>query len=134
MPSIIIFAPDNLIICTSQPVVAGYDSQHFMSLAYWVLVVASLQWLLQVVARITLVPHVVVASAAFLRRFVEDPLTTVDFLVQKQGPSLSSRRITLTRISERHERLVDQSDEARIGTKLDFIKARRWNGAKVYVV
>ena len=40
--------------------------------------------------RVTLVPHVVVASATFLRRFVEEPPTTVDFLVPKQGTSLSS--------------------------------------------
>ena len=45
-----------------------------------------------------------------------------------------SRRITFTQIGERHEKLVDQRDEARIGTKLNFIKARRWNGPKVYVV
>ena len=53
------------------------------------LVVASLRWLLRVVARVTQVPHVV-AFAAFLRRFVEDPPATVDFLVPKQGTSLSS--------------------------------------------
>ena len=40
-------------------------------------------------ADVTLVPHVV-AYAAFLRRFVEDPPTTIDFVVPKQGTSLSS--------------------------------------------
>ena len=55
---------------------------------YSVLVVTLLLWLLQVVARVTLVPHVVVAFANFLRRFVEDPPKTVDFLVPKQGTSL----------------------------------------------
>ena len=34
--------------------------------------------------------YVKVAFATFLRRFVEDPPTTVDFLVPKQGTSLSS--------------------------------------------
>ena len=62
----------------------------YESLAYRVLVVGSLRWLLRVVARVTQVPHVVVAFAAFLRRFVEDPPTTVAFLVPKQGTSLSS--------------------------------------------
>ena len=64
---------------------AFYDS-----LAYWVLVVSSLLWLLQVVARVKLAPHAVVAFATFLRRFVEDPPTIVDFLVLKQGTSLLS--------------------------------------------
>ena len=54
------------------------------SLVYWILVVASLLWWLRVVARVALVPHVVVAFAAFLRRFAEDPPTTVAFLVPKQ--------------------------------------------------
>ena len=45
--------------------------------------------MLRVVARIKLALHVV-AFAAFLRRFVEDPPTIVDFLVLKQGTSLSS--------------------------------------------
>ena len=55
----------------------------YESLAYSILVVASLLWLLRVVAHITLTPHVVVAFAAFLRRFAEDPPTIVDFLVPK---------------------------------------------------
>ena len=70
----------------------------YESLVYSVLVVASLLWLLQVVVCVTLVPHVVVAFAAFLRRFAEDPPTTIDFLVPKQGTSLSSlaaRRIRI---------------------------------------
>ena len=54
------------------------------------LVLASLLWLLRIVARVALVPHVVVAFVAFLRRFAKDPLTTVDFLVPKQGTYLSS--------------------------------------------
>ena len=45
--------------------------------------------LLRVVPRVTLVPHVVV-FATILRRFVEDPPTIVDFVVPKQGTSLSS--------------------------------------------
>ena len=63
----------------------------YESLAYSVLVVTSLLWLLRVVAHVTLAPHVVVAFSAFLRRFAEDPPTTVDFLVPKQGTSLSSQ-------------------------------------------
>ena len=62
----------------------------YESLAYSVLVVTSLLWFLRVVACVTLVPHVVVAFATFLRRFAEDPPTTDDFLVPKQGTSLSS--------------------------------------------
>ena len=50
------------------------------------------------VARVTLVPHVVVAFAAFLRKFAEDPPTTVDFLVPKQGTSLSSHAAPRKRI------------------------------------
>ena len=47
--------------------------------------------MLRVVARVTLVPHVVVvAFATLLRRFAEDPPTIIDFLVPKQGTSLSS--------------------------------------------
>ena len=50
---------------------------------------AILHKLLRVVIHVQLVPHVVVAFATFLRRLVEDPPTTVDFLVPKQGTSLS---------------------------------------------
>ena len=57
------------------------------------LVVALLRWLLRVVARVTQVPHVVVAFAAFLRRFAEDPPATVGFLVPKHGTSPSSIEI-----------------------------------------
>ena len=45
--------------------------------------------MLRVVSRVTIVPHVVVAFVTFLRSFVEDPPTIVDFLVPKQGTSLS---------------------------------------------
>ena len=48
------------------------------------------QWLLQVVAHVMPTPHVVVAFAAFLERFVEDPPTTVDFLVLVLQTYLSS--------------------------------------------
>ena len=59
-------------------------------LEYLVLIVAMTQWLLQVVAHVMPTPHVVVAFAAFLERFVEDPPTTVDFLVLVQQSFLSS--------------------------------------------
>ena len=49
-----------------------------------VLLVASLLWLLRVVARVTLVPHVVVAFVAFLRRFAEDPQQPLIFLFQSK--------------------------------------------------
>ena len=48
------------------------------------------QWLLQVVAHVMPTPHVVVAFATFLERFVEDPPTTVDFLVLMLQIFLSS--------------------------------------------
>ena len=46
-----------------------------------ILVVATL---LRVVAHVMLTPHVVAAFAVFLKRFVEDPLTIVGFLVPRQ--------------------------------------------------
>ena len=61
-------------------------------------VVASPRWLLRVVARVTQVPHVFVAYAAFLRRFVEDPPATVGFLVPKHEISLSNIEIPKKRI------------------------------------
>ena len=39
-----------------------------------------------------------------------------------------SRRVTLGRIAKRHEKLVNQSDEAGIEKKLNLAKARRWHG------
>ena len=65
---------------------------------HWVVVIASLLWLLRVVARVTLVPHVVVAFATFLRRFAENSPTTVDFLFPKQGTSFSSHAAPRKRI------------------------------------
>ena len=46
--------------------------------------------MLRAIACVTLVPHVVVASAASLRRFVEVPPTIVDFLDPMRETSLSS--------------------------------------------
>ena len=53
-------------------------------------IVAMIQWFLQVVAHVTPTPRVVVAFAAFLERFVEDPPTTIDFLVLVLQTFLSS--------------------------------------------
>ena len=53
-------------------------------------VVAMTQWLLQVVAHVTPTPRGVVVFAAFLERFVEDPPTTIDFLVLVLQTFLSS--------------------------------------------
>ena len=53
-------------------------------------VFAMTQWLLQFIAHVTPILRVVVAFAASLERFVEDPPTTVDFLVLLLQTFLSS--------------------------------------------